>query len=260
MTSDRRAVGLLGGSPCEHEGAGRKQAAGLLHPIGCASCEELPGARTDPCTQTGYALRDVGPGHMFAWLAAAWRASMLCAGDSMNDLARVLERASRKERRHMEEQTPDFSLDVQGVRGLCPAGEVYAKEQIAAKRIPVLSCEGPCIRGEIARLAANLIAREVPTLARACHAETFFVPHSSMARWVRGAERSIMIDGCFLKCHGRVLKELVEEERVVHIDALPLYRRFTDIFLMDDVPEEERRAVARQVADKIIAKLNQEVE
>jgi hypothetical protein len=48
--------------------------------------------------------------------------------------------------------TPDFSLAVDGVKGLCPAGEAYAEQNIAAKRIPVLSCEGPCIRGEIARL------------------------------------------------------------------------------------------------------------
>ncbi len=158
----------------------------------------------------------------------------------------------------MENYTPDFSLDVQGVKGFCPAGEVYAKQQIEEKRIPVLSCEGPCIRGEIARLAANLIGQEVPTLARACHAEAFLVPHSSMARWVTGADKSIMIDGCFLKCHGRVLKKLIEEEKVVHIDALPLYKKYTDVFLMDDVPEEERKAVAREVADKIIAKLKEE--
>lgn len=155
----------------------------------------------------------------------------------------------------MDARTPDFSLDVQGVKGLCPAGEVYADQQIQAGTIPVLSCEGPCIRGEIARLAANLVAREVPSLARACHAETFFVPHSSMARWVTGAERSIMIDGCFLQCHGRVLRELVEEEKVVQIDALPLYKKYTGIFLMEDVPEAERQAVARQVADRIIADL-----
>ena len=157
----------------------------------------------------------------------------------------------------MENYTPDFSLEVQGVKGFCPAGEVYSKQQIAKKSIPVLSCEGPCIRGEIARLAANLVAQEVPFLARACHAETFFVPHSSMAHWVKNADKSVMIDGCFLKCHGRVLKKLLEEEKVIHIDALPLYKKYTDIFLMDDVSEEERKAVARQVADKIIAKLKQ---
>lgn len=155
----------------------------------------------------------------------------------------------------MNAYTPDFSLDVQGVKGLCPAGETFAKEQIAKKTVPVLSCEGPCIRGDIARLAANVVAHEVPRLARACHAETFFVPHSSMAAWVKGAEKTVMIDGCFLQCHGRVLKGLVGEGKMIQIDALPFYRKYTDIFLMDDVPEDERKAVARQVADKIIAKL-----
>lgn len=152
----------------------------------------------------------------------------------------------------MEDYTPDFSVAVQGVKGFCPAGEAYAKRNISEGKIPVLSCEGPCIRGEIARLAANFVAHDVPSFARACHAESFFVPHSAMARWVKDAKQVVMIDGCFLKCHGRVLKELVDEERVIHIDALPLYKKYTDIFLIDDVPEEERKAVARQVADQII--------
>ncbi len=157
----------------------------------------------------------------------------------------------------MAAETHDFSLNVQGVKGSCPTGEAYAKQQISTKKIPVLTCEGPCIRGEIARLAGNLIAKEVPSLARACHAEAFFVPHSAMASWVKGADKVIMIDGCFLKCNGRVLKNLVSEEKIVHIDALPLYNKYTDVFLMDDVPEEERKAAARQVADKVIANLRQ---
>lgn len=156
----------------------------------------------------------------------------------------------------MQDQTPDFAVEVQGVKGFCPAGEVYAKRNIAERKVPVFSCEGPCIRGEIARLAANLVAAEVPSCARACHAETFFVPHSSMARWAREADHCVVIDGCFLKCHGRVLKELVGEDRVIHIDALPLYGKYTDLFSMDDVPEEERKAVARQVANQIIPQLS----
>jgi uncharacterized metal-binding protein len=155
----------------------------------------------------------------------------------------------------MEAYTPDFSVTVEGIKGFCPAGEAYAQHNIGEKKIPVLSCEGPCIRGEIARLAANLVAREVPSFARACHAETFFVPYSSMARWVKNADHCVMIDGCFLKCHGRVLKKFVGEDKVIHIDALPFYKKYTDIFSMDDVPEEERKAVARAVANQIIAKL-----
>ncbi len=158
----------------------------------------------------------------------------------------------------MAAYTPDFTLDVEGVKGVCPAGEVYATQTIAENKIPVFSCEGPCIRGEIARLAANFVAHEIPSLARACHAETFFVPHSSMARWVKGAEKAIMIDGCFLQCHGRVLRNLIGEGKVVQIDALLLYKKYTDVFSMDDGPEEERKAVARQVADKIMVMLKEQ--
>jgi uncharacterized metal-binding protein len=152
----------------------------------------------------------------------------------------------------MNTSSPDFRLEVEGVKGSCPAGEQYAQHMSAGRQIPVLSCEGPCIRGEIARLAANIVAREVPSFARACHAETFFVPHSSMARWVKDAERVVMIDGCFLKCHGRVLNKLIGADKVIQFDALPFYKKYTDVFLMDHVPEAERNAVARQVADAII--------
>lgn len=160
---------------------------------------------------------------------------------------------------HEEEPEADqHPVDVQGVKGFCLTGDAYAKQQIAAKTIPVLSCEGPCIRGEIARLAATLIAQEVPSISRACHGEAFFVPHSMMASWVRGAEKTLMIDGCFLKCHGRVLNALVGQENAVHVDALPLYNKYTDVFSMDDVSVGEQKAAARQVADQIIARLKRE--
>jgi len=157
----------------------------------------------------------------------------------------------------MNASTPDFAILVEGVTGVCPAGEAYAERNIAEKSVPVLSCEGPCIRGEIARLAANLVAREMPAHARACHAETFFVPHSAMATWVKAADHTVMIDGCFLKCHGRVLDNLVRPDTVIHVDALPLHGRYSDVFLMDDVPEEERQATAREVADKVILMLRE---
>jgi uncharacterized metal-binding protein len=155
----------------------------------------------------------------------------------------------------MDNSTAVFSVAVEGVRGFCPAGEAYAKQNIADRKIPVFSCEGPCIRGDIARRAATLVAQAIPSCARACHGETFFVPESSMARWVKAADKSLVIDGCFLKCHGRVLSQLFGAAKVVHIDALPLHKKYSDIFSMDDVPDAERQAVARQVADKIIAML-----
>jgi uncharacterized metal-binding protein len=112
--------------------------------------------------------------------------------------------------------------------------------------------------GEIARLAANLIAKEVASFARACYAETCLVPHSSMARRVKEADRVVMIDGCFLNCHGRVLNALSGADKVVQCDALPFYKKYADVFLMEDVPEQERNAVARQVADAIIGTFTRE--
>ncbi len=157
------------------------------------------------------------------------------------------------------ESSPAFSLNVDAVKGLCPAGEKHAQENIAEGKIPVLSCEGPCIRGEIARLAANIVAEKEP-YARSCYAETFLVPHSTMTRWVKDSRQVVMIDGCFLKCLGRVLKNVIDEEKKrIHIDALPLHKKYGDVFLYTDVPEAEREEVAGQVADKILTRLKDEI-
>jgi len=158
----------------------------------------------------------------------------------------------------MNDSVQQFSLEVDGVTGVCPVGEKWAKENISRKAIPVLACEGPCIRGEIARLAANIVGKE-DHYGRTCYAEVALVPHSSMAQWVKGADKIVMIDGCFLSCIGRVLNNLVDENKIVHIDALRMHKKYSDVFLMDDVPEAERKETARQVADKILVLLEKEM-
>ncbi len=157
----------------------------------------------------------------------------------------------------MAESTPDFSIEVSEVTGHCPAGEVYAKQTIAEKNTPVLSCEGPCIRGEIARLAANFVADEVPGYSRCCYAETFLVPHSSMTAWVKEAEKLVVIEGCFLKCIGRIVENVIDKEKIAWIDTNPIHKQFSDVFLYTDVPEETRKEVAREVADKVLEKLRE---
>ncbi len=154
----------------------------------------------------------------------------------------------------MNTVTEDFTLQVDGVKGVCPAGEAWAEQQIRQKKIPVLACEGPCIRGDIARRAANIVAKE-ERFARACYAETFLVPHSGMTRWVKQADKVVMVDGCFLQCIGRVLNNLVDDRKIVHIDALQLYKKYTDLFDMADVPEAERIETAQHVADQLVPML-----
>jgi len=147
-----------------------------------------------------------------------------------------------------------FYLKVDNTEKTCPIGETVSKRNIVEGNTPVLSCEGACIRGEIARLAANLVSKE-QGFARACHGELLSVPHSAMAEWVHQAEQVILIDGCGLRCHGRFLDNLLDRSRVRQFNALAVYKKYSDIFDIDEVPEAERRQAARQVADKVLAAL-----
>ena len=157
----------------------------------------------------------------------------------------------------MSKSGASFSLEVAGTDATCPTGEIVSKMNLREGKIPVLSCEGGCIRGEIARLAANVVAKEEP-YRRACHGELFGVPHSAMARWVKSAGKVVLIDGCFLRCHGRILENLIDEGKLLQFDALSIYKKYTDVFDIDVVPEAERQEVARQVADEVLAALAEE--
>jgi uncharacterized metal-binding protein len=154
----------------------------------------------------------------------------------------------------MNKKNTKFSIDVQVTENKCPIGETIGERNIAEGKTPVLSCEGACIRGEIARLAANMVAKEEP-FARGCHGELLSVPDSAMAKWVNNATKVVLIDGCFLRCHGRIIENLVGKETLVQFDALSVYKKYTDVFDIDDVPEAERKEAARQVADSVLAAL-----
>jgi uncharacterized metal-binding protein len=147
-----------------------------------------------------------------------------------------------------------FAVEVQKTDGHCPIGETVGKRNIEEQRIPVLSCEGGCIRGEIARLAANMVSKEAG-FARGCHGELVTVPDSAIAQWIRGAEKVILIDGCFLSCHGRILEGLLKKDQLVQFDALKVYKKYTDVFDIDEVSETDRRKAAQQVADSVLVEL-----
>ena len=151
----------------------------------------------------------------------------------------------------------DFAIEVEGKKAVCPLGEVVGKKMISEGKIPVISCEGGCFRGEIARVAAHMVAKEEP-YSRGCHGEMFTAPRSAMAEWARKAHKVVVIDGCFMHCHGRIMKNVVGHENMIQFDALPIYNKdnkYKDIILVDEISEAEREGLARQVADKILASL-----
>ena len=146
-------------------------------------------------------------------------------------------------------------VNVDATNSICPIGEITGKKNISESKIPVISCEGACIRGEIARLAANNVSKE-PDYGRGCHGELITVPESAIAQWMQSAEKVVLIDGCFLRCHGRIIENIIDKEKLIQFDALSHYKRYTDIFDYEDVPEEERKEVAQSEADWIMDSLN----
>ena len=147
-----------------------------------------------------------------------------------------------------------FSLEVTGTTAVCAAGELFGRTCQKDKKIPVFSCEGGCIKGEIARLTANLVAKG-DQYARACHGELFTVPRSDLAKWVKEAEKVVVIDGCGIRCHGRIAENVIENDKLLNIHALAIHGKFADLMDVDDVPEEERKQIATEVSDKILAGL-----
>ena len=159
----------------------------------------------------------------------------------------------------MSTSRQNFSIEVEGTKTVCPLGEVVGRAMIAQERIPVISCEGGCFRGEIARVAAHMVAEEDP-YSRGCHGEMFTAPRSEMAEWARKSKKVVVIDGCFMHCHGRIMKNIVGKGNMNQFDALPMYnnnKKYTDVMLVSEVPEPERRELARQVADEVLAALRQ---
>jgi len=79
-----------------------------------------------------------------------------------------------------------------------------------------------------------------------------------MAEWAKKANKVVVIDGCFMHCHGRIMKNVVDHENMIQFDALPMYNKdnkYSDTMLVDEIPEAERKDLARQVADKVLVNL-----
>lgn len=142
----------------------------------------------------------------------------------------------------------DFVRTIGKISRTSEVNEDHSTAALRDRKIPVLSCDGPCIKGEIARRAATLMPQLDSRFQRASHGETFYVPYSTMAKWVANADSVAMIDGCFLNCHGRVLANLVDQKKIVHINAHSIHKEFGDTFSFDDVPDSEIAELAEQVA------------
>ncbi|MGV7223063.1 MAG: putative zinc-binding protein [Nitrospinales bacterium] len=115
-------------------------------------------------------------------------------------------------------------------------------------RIPVLSCGGTCINGEIAGIAATIVSK-FDSYVIGWHEGLVAAPESVVDRLINTAEKVVLIHGCYLKC----TENIIAKERLIQFESLSYHNRFPDISNdYEDVPEEERKKVAQSVADWVI--------
>lgn len=144
-------------------------------------------------------------------------------------------------------------VHIRKTKNVCSLCEDYAQRN-ATKPIAVLSCEGACLRGEIARQAANKICYNLmpEKTVRICLGGAF-TKDTGQRSLVRNAQRVVAIEGCFIRCASRMMQGVLDDLKPELIIADSLYELEGDIFGVDELPEEQIRAHAEQVAHKITA-------
>jgi uncharacterized metal-binding protein len=151
----------------------------------------------------------------------------------------------------------DFEVvKIEKTKNVCPMCEDFAKEQTEKNtQIAVLSCEGACLRGEVARQAANLIAFELAPekTARICLGGAF-TKNTGQRNLVRNAPKVLALEGCYIECGSRMMKGVIDglKPEVVIVDKL--YEFDKKLFAINDLPEEKIREFAQIAANEIVDK------
>ncbi len=144
------------------------------------------------------------------------------------------------------------TIKIEKVDKSCPACEEYAeKHSTNPPKIAVMACEGACAKGEVARIAANLVAHQISRedAVRICLGGAF-TKDTGQRNLVRRANKTIAIEGCFIACSSRMMKGVLPGIQPEIVQADTLYD--ADLpFGIDEVSEEELKKCARIVADTV---------
>lgn len=143
--------------------------------------------------------------------------------------------------------------EAQGAR-ICADGVRYVQRELALPpKKAVLACEGGCIKGEIARVAANILAYKLQREAavRICLGDAA-TGNSGFIDLVNRAPEVIVVEGCPLKCGTEIMRRRIPDINTTIIDASALYKfdrsKYFEIF---DMPRSEIEEHALKIAEYI---------
>jgi uncharacterized metal-binding protein len=136
----------------------------------------------------------------------------------------------------------------------CPLAEKYVeKHTTTPPKIPVVCCEGACLRGEIARRAANLITYKLlpKDTVRICF-QGIVAGGCREGALIERAEKVLFLEGCALRYSFRLTSSallLKADTDVVIADKLCDFD--TNLFGIDEAEDREIEVCAERVAKKI---------
>ena len=144
---------------------------------------------------------------------------------------------------------------IEKTKNSCRLCEDYAERQ-KSKPVVVMSCEGACLRGEVARRAANILCHSLAPekTARICLGSAF-TKDTGQRALVRNAPRLIALEGCVINCSSRMMNSAIEGLTPEVIVADRLYDFDRRLFGIEEMPSEQieshAQAVARKIADTL---------
>ena len=144
---------------------------------------------------------------------------------------------------------------IEKTRNSCRLCEDYAERQ-KSKPVAVMSCEGACLRGEVARRAANILCGSLAPgkTVRICLGSAF-TKDTGQRGLVRNARRLIALEGCLVNCSSRMMNGVIDGLSPEVIVADRLYDFDRRLFGIEEMPAEQIEAHARTVARKIAGTL-----
>lgn len=147
------------------------------------------------------------------------------------------------------------TVRIEKTRNVCPMCEDYARAQ-ASKSVVVMCCEGACLRGEIARQAANLLCHKMAPdkTVRLCLGGAF-TKDTGQRGLARKGKRVVALEGCFIECASRMMKGVIPELEPELIIADTLYDFDRSLFGIDEMPEAQIKVHAEEVARKVLERL-----
>lgn len=134
---------------------------------------------------------------------------------------------------------------------VCAEGAEYVKHQLEGPaKYAIMACEGACVKGEIARVAANILAYrlEKETAVRICLGDAA-TGNSGFTELVQRAPQVIAIEGCPLQCGKTILKQRIPELKPKVVVATQLYDYDKRLFEIFDMSPEEIQTHAQKVAE-----------